>query len=185
MINMLLSPQCEWAVKTCSHCNGNGIIFIILVSLPLPSWMGSIPIHDGNGNGKNGYHGDQLECVHCRCRRSVNEPFSEGVLTKQGNPLTHPKTVLWHSSTHPYNYNNAWLLFWRNTVWVNIKIRQCVQESGIIFVFFVFRKLGLHLSVKEQVDPKNNDQPKNFPLLYYYQIWVDTFANCQYLALTH
>ena len=42
MINMLLSPQCEWAVKTCSHCNGNGIIFIILVSLPLPSWMGSI-----------------------------------------------------------------------------------------------------------------------------------------------
>ena len=41
------------------------------------------------------------------------------------------------------------------------------------------------MSVKEQVDPKNNDQPKNFPLLYYYQIWVDTFARERYLALTH
>ena len=71
MINMLLSPQCEWAVKTCSHCNGNGILFIILVLLPLPSWMGSIPIHDSNGNGnncngkwKNGYHGIRWWCSH-------------------------------------------------------------------------------------------------------------------------
>ena len=44
-------------------------------------------IHDGNNNGKNGYHGDQLKCSHCdgkrhtemfektcRCHRSVNEP---------------------------------------------------------------------------------------------------------------
>ena len=49
--------------------------------------MGLIRIHDDNGNGKNGYHGDQLECSYCdgngtekylkktyRCRHSVKEP---------------------------------------------------------------------------------------------------------------
>ena len=52
-------------LKTGSNCEGNGIYFIILVSLLLPSWMDLIPIHDGNGNSKNGYHGDQLACSHC------------------------------------------------------------------------------------------------------------------------
>ena len=35
------------------------------VSLPSPSPMGSITIRVSNGNSKNGYHGDQLDCSHC------------------------------------------------------------------------------------------------------------------------
>ena len=58
------------------------------VSLPLPSQMGSIAIHDGNGNGKNEHHGDQLECSHSdgKCHReqvafqsSANHPLAESM----------------------------------------------------------------------------------------------------------
>ena len=45
-------------IKTHSHCDGNDKINQFFVSLPY--W-----IHDNNANGKNGYHGDQLECPHC------------------------------------------------------------------------------------------------------------------------
>ena len=38
--------------KVHSHCSGNDKINHFFVSLPLLSWMGLIPIHDGNGNGK-------------------------------------------------------------------------------------------------------------------------------------
>ena len=48
-------------LKTRSHCDDNAFF----VSLPSPSRMGSITIRVSNGNSKNGYHGDQLECSHC------------------------------------------------------------------------------------------------------------------------
>ena len=45
-------------LKVRSHCSGNDKINML-------SWMGSIPIHDSKGNGKNGYHGIEWWCLHC------------------------------------------------------------------------------------------------------------------------
>ena len=73
--------------KVRSHCGGNDKINQFFVSLPLPSWIGSISIHDSNdngnanncnGNGKNGYHGIKWLCVMAMATK-VNE-FSIAIL---------------------------------------------------------------------------------------------------------
>ena len=45
-------------VKVHSRCDGNDKINQFFVF--------SIPVHDNNSNGRNRYHGDQLQCSHCQ-----------------------------------------------------------------------------------------------------------------------
>ena len=122
-----------------SVCSRGGvIIFIILMLLPLPSWMGSIPIHHGNGNGKNGYHWTRRWHSHCggnsngklnsfscccHCHHTQSEQTLKACSHCDGNSKLFQIFPYWTHSwrqwqRHQNNVNYAVAV----VVWTNLKV---------------------------------------------------------------